>query len=182
MFIEILLSTDLMRSQWLPVVVESVLGWLHCMDVGNVADILEVHAASIFRVQIYRVGEFLSMSKFMLPKIPEGRNTGGWWPIWVNRDSGLGRSCKERNGFFKGHGVHQKKSATVIPKWSPIQVLTKNNVATLYMVSIWMGDCLGTRVAHHPLLHSWALKGPFLLLHNFHCLLSVLPCQTTLFK
>lgn len=34
-------------------------GLLHCVDVNSVADVSEVHADSIFSVEIYRVGECL---------------------------------------------------------------------------------------------------------------------------
>jgi hypothetical protein len=36
------------------------LGSLRCMDVGNAAYILKVHATSIFRIKLCRVGAFLN--------------------------------------------------------------------------------------------------------------------------
>jgi hypothetical protein len=38
--------------------VNSVCGWLHHADIGNVANVLEVHATTIFRFEVFRVGEF----------------------------------------------------------------------------------------------------------------------------
>jgi hypothetical protein len=38
------------------------------MDVGGVADISVVHAASIFRTEVYRLTEFLRICTFMFRK------------------------------------------------------------------------------------------------------------------
>jgi hypothetical protein len=49
--------TDFRLSQWLIIDVNSV--WLlHHVYVGNVADISEVYAASIFRIEVW-INEFL---------------------------------------------------------------------------------------------------------------------------
>jgi hypothetical protein len=54
--------------------VNSYLGWLHCVDVCSVANILEVPAASIFRVKVCRVGRVVHVCKFWcLLKNYEGR-------------------------------------------------------------------------------------------------------------
>jgi hypothetical protein len=45
-------------SWWLTPDDNSVLWMLHCVDVGNVPNALEIHAASIFRVKVCNVGEF----------------------------------------------------------------------------------------------------------------------------
>jgi hypothetical protein len=45
-------STDFMISQWFIADVDGALGSLHCVSMGSVADISEVHAASIFRVEL----------------------------------------------------------------------------------------------------------------------------------
>jgi hypothetical protein len=44
-------NTDFRLSRWLTDV-NSVLGMLHRVDVGDVADVSEVHAALIFRVKV----------------------------------------------------------------------------------------------------------------------------------
>jgi hypothetical protein len=48
--------TDFRLSQWFIVDVDSACGSLHHVDVGSVAKLSEVHAASIFRVRISWVG------------------------------------------------------------------------------------------------------------------------------
>jgi hypothetical protein len=45
--------------------VKLVLGCSHYVDVGSVADILDVHTASIFMVEVCTVGEFLYKYRFM---------------------------------------------------------------------------------------------------------------------
>jgi hypothetical protein len=50
--------SDFRLLQWLITDVNSVLWLLHRVDVGNVADISEVHAASIFRIEVW-ISEFL---------------------------------------------------------------------------------------------------------------------------
>lgn len=46
-------------SRWFTVDVDSTLGALHYVDVGSVADIPDVRAASIFRVEVNRMDEFV---------------------------------------------------------------------------------------------------------------------------
>lgn len=43
---------------WFTVSIDSSLECLHCVDVGSFLDVLEVHAGSVFRVELCRVGEF----------------------------------------------------------------------------------------------------------------------------
>jgi hypothetical protein len=57
------LITDFGLSWWLTVDVSSVLGLLCCVGVGNVAEVLEVHTAFTFRVEMCRVGEFLCLKR-----------------------------------------------------------------------------------------------------------------------
>jgi hypothetical protein len=38
-------------------IVNSVLQWLHHVEVGNVSDVSEIHVSSIFSVQVCRVGK-----------------------------------------------------------------------------------------------------------------------------
>jgi hypothetical protein len=45
--------------------VTSALGCLHCVYMGSVVNILEVHVASNFRVNVYRVGEFVYILYFL---------------------------------------------------------------------------------------------------------------------
>jgi hypothetical protein len=47
-----------MLSRWLIIDVGCVLGLLHRVDVGNVADVSEVHAPSIFSVEVWRLVSF----------------------------------------------------------------------------------------------------------------------------
>jgi hypothetical protein len=49
---------DLRFSLWLIFNVDFVLGSLHRMDVGDFANISEVHDASIFRIQVYTLVSF----------------------------------------------------------------------------------------------------------------------------
>jgi hypothetical protein len=48
--------TDFRLSRWLAVDTDSVLQWLLWMDVSNVANVLEVNATCIFRVEVCRMG------------------------------------------------------------------------------------------------------------------------------
>jgi hypothetical protein len=50
------------------------------IDMGNVANILEVHATSIFRFEVCRVGEFLYVHRLML-------GGGGEWGLVSHRGS-----------------------------------------------------------------------------------------------
>jgi hypothetical protein len=50
---------DYMLSWWFIVDVDSILGISHCVDEDSVADISNVHAASIFRVEMCTVDEFV---------------------------------------------------------------------------------------------------------------------------
>jgi hypothetical protein len=49
-----MIVTDFRLSQWLTVDVTSLLEWFHLVNLGKVADILEIHATSIFWVRIRR--------------------------------------------------------------------------------------------------------------------------------
>jgi hypothetical protein len=51
-FYYLLYFSDFRLSRRLAVYINSVLLWLHCVDVGDVVDVSEVHVASIFRVEI----------------------------------------------------------------------------------------------------------------------------------
>jgi hypothetical protein len=46
------LSTKFSLSRWLIVVVNSVIGLLHSVDTGRIADVSEVHAVSIFSITL----------------------------------------------------------------------------------------------------------------------------------
>jgi hydrogenase/urease accessory protein HupE len=46
-----LTAIEFRLSWWLIIDVNSVLGLLHCVVVGNVANVSEVHTASSFRIQ-----------------------------------------------------------------------------------------------------------------------------------
>jgi hypothetical protein len=50
--------TDFRLSWWLIIDVNSVLGLLHFVDVGNIAGVSEVRAASIFRVEACQLVNF----------------------------------------------------------------------------------------------------------------------------
>jgi hypothetical protein len=45
--------TDFWLSRWLTVDVKSAVGCLHCVNIGRVADILEIGDVSIFRVKVF---------------------------------------------------------------------------------------------------------------------------------
>jgi hypothetical protein len=49
--------TDFMLSKWFTVDVDSAFGYLHHVEVGSTADISEVHAVFIFRVDVNRTNE-----------------------------------------------------------------------------------------------------------------------------
>jgi hypothetical protein len=51
MAVEVIL-VDFWPTHWLIVGVNSVLGLLHCLVVGNVTEVSEVHAVSIFRIDV----------------------------------------------------------------------------------------------------------------------------------
>jgi hypothetical protein len=97
------LITDFELPWWLTVDVSSVLGWLYCVAVGNVANVSEVHAAFIFRVEVCRVGEFLCIKRY------------GW-------ESGPtetveSESCaKKSTSHVKGHKCTKRPTATGVPK------------------------------------------------------------------
>jgi hypothetical protein len=57
---------DFRLSWWLTVDSNFILGLLHCMAVGNVGDVSEIYNASIFRVKVCKVGEFLCICRFVL--------------------------------------------------------------------------------------------------------------------
>jgi hypothetical protein len=59
---------DFTLSEWLTVDSNYILGLLHCMVVGNVGDLSEIYNASIFRVKMCKVGEFLCICRFVLKK------------------------------------------------------------------------------------------------------------------
>lgn len=58
--------TDFWLSWWLTVDVKSGVGFLHRVDIGGVADVPEIGAISIFRVKVFREGEFLCICRFIL--------------------------------------------------------------------------------------------------------------------
>jgi hypothetical protein len=60
---------DFRLSWWLNDDSNYIAGLLHCMDVGNVGDIPEIYNASIFRVKMRKVGEFLCICRFILRNI-----------------------------------------------------------------------------------------------------------------
>jgi hypothetical protein len=47
-----------------------ILGLLHCVDLGNVTDIVDLHVLS-FKVEVYKVGEFLWISTQCDNQAPE---------------------------------------------------------------------------------------------------------------
>jgi hypothetical protein len=49
--------TSFRVSRWFIVDVDSGLGYLHRMDVSSVADVSEIHTATMFRTFVSRVGE-----------------------------------------------------------------------------------------------------------------------------
>jgi hypothetical protein len=57
----IVFSTDFRPSQWLIIGVNSIRRSSRCVDVGDVAEISEVYAAPIFRIEMYKVGGFLDI-------------------------------------------------------------------------------------------------------------------------
>jgi hypothetical protein len=53
----------------------------YTLNVCNVADVSAVHVASIFRVKVYKVGEFLCIYRFMFQKTAgDERERGDWCP------------------------------------------------------------------------------------------------------
>jgi hypothetical protein len=59
-------------------VVNSVLNLLHRVNMGNVADVAEVHTASIFTVEIFKKCEFPCIYSFVfLKKHAEMKSYGG---------------------------------------------------------------------------------------------------------
>jgi hypothetical protein len=64
--------------------VNSVCGCLHHADMSDVANILEVHATSIFRFEVWRVDEFLCVYRLILQKTTRGKS-GVWCLISASR-------------------------------------------------------------------------------------------------
>jgi hypothetical protein len=61
--------------------VDSALQSLHCVNVGSVPDNLEMHAASIFMLEVRRVSECSCIYIFFGPAAPWGEIVGaGAWP------------------------------------------------------------------------------------------------------
>jgi hypothetical protein len=54
----------------------SILGLLNIVDMGNAADISEVHAAFIFRSEVIKLGEFLGMYGIPFRKNNSGPERG----------------------------------------------------------------------------------------------------------
>jgi hypothetical protein len=57
---------------------------LHCVDVGSVLNVLEVHAASIFRAELCWVGEFSCIWRCLFGNWGRGVGVWEWWTLgWV---------------------------------------------------------------------------------------------------
>jgi hypothetical protein len=56
--------------------VDPVFQYSHHVEVGSVADVSEVHAASIFRLEVSRVSQCLCYI--------------GWWSWWIQWGKGAG--------------------------------------------------------------------------------------------
>jgi hypothetical protein len=91
--------TDFRHSQWL--IVNSVLGLLRHVDVGDVANVSEAHA-SIFRARVCKMGVFPCTEVHFFPSTQNKHGEGGvWFLVWAS-----GENCAT------GHGVHQKTSGS----------------------------------------------------------------------
>jgi hypothetical protein len=82
---------------------DSVLGSVHCVDVGGVTDVSELHAASIFRGELSVVCECLCRYRVSVQQLHR-RRMGGWCLVDAHSDS---RQRKLSIGYFKNHGVHK---------------------------------------------------------------------------
>jgi hypothetical protein len=139
---------DLRLLQWLTVDVNSALGWLGRVDVGNVASILEAYTASIVRVQMRRVGEFLCICRFMFRKTYGGGGIWGWWPVWASKNCGQGKSCREWVGPLRVSEWAKRPSESGVPKRWPVQGCSEN-VAKARKKSVHLyRDCRGTSSRH----------------------------------
>jgi hypothetical protein len=96
---------------------DAALGSLHVENVGNVSNVSELHAASIFRRKLCMVGENLCRYRVLFQQ-----NHRGSMPIvTVGRES-----CQMAILRIVGY---KRSSATGIPMWSPIHVPTRHSVA-----------------------------------------------------
>jgi hypothetical protein len=59
------INVDFKLSRWLNDDVDSVPGCLYRVDAGNVIEVSEVHGASIYRVKVCRLGNYLCANIFM---------------------------------------------------------------------------------------------------------------------
>jgi hypothetical protein len=81
--------TDFRISWWSILDADSLLGLLHLVDMGDVAGALEVYAASIFMVEMYRmVSFFVHIVLFFEKDGGRGEVELDWCPVWISRDSG----------------------------------------------------------------------------------------------
>jgi hypothetical protein len=88
--------------------IDSVLGLLHHVNVGDVADVSEVYTTSIFRVEVCKVCEFLCIRKILFFGKKKGVVKVGigasCWPIGtLDRES-----CSAVT--FNSHGVLKRKN------------------------------------------------------------------------
>lgn len=72
------------------------------MDVGSVANVLELHAAAIFRVRVKVCRLSECASNIILVQQTHGGKGGGRFPVWGNRVSGQRNVIKTlaANGFL----------------------------------------------------------------------------------
>jgi hypothetical protein len=68
-----LLVLTMRLAEFTPVYADSVLGSLYHMDVGSTANVLEVYAASIFRVEVNRISQCLCIYRFWSNRLMRGR-------------------------------------------------------------------------------------------------------------
>jgi hypothetical protein len=72
--IQFIIAADFRLSRWLIIDVNYVLGLLHSMIVGDVPDLSEVHAASIFKVEVCR---FMSSCVYTVFRFRRDSEKGG---------------------------------------------------------------------------------------------------------
>jgi hypothetical protein len=73
---------------WFNVHIDLDLGFLHRVDVGSVADVSEVHAASIFRAEVGKVSKILYIF-FPANHRKEGGLVPLYRPYWPERGTSL---------------------------------------------------------------------------------------------
>jgi hypothetical protein len=115
-----LLIAEFRLSKWFIVDVDSALGSLRFVDVGSVADVLEVHGATVFRVKVSRVGECSCIYRLWWKQTPRV----GVMPSLYHKDSG--RELWKMLALLRAAKI---LSETDVLKWLPNRVLSKHSVA-----------------------------------------------------